>query len=81
MRGVHREIHGARLVVSEKRFRPGLAAVGRLENATLGIGPVRISQSGDIDDVWIRRVDPDAGDCQRLLESDVRECLAPSVDL
>src|SRR5258705_230884 len=76
MRGIHRQIDGAGLVVSEERTGPRFSAVGGLEHASLGTGTVRIAQCRDVHDVWVGRMHTYPRDRERLLEADVGEGLA-----
>ena len=65
---VHGNVDEARLVADELDELPGLAAVGRLVEAALGVRAPRPSQGGDVHDVRIGRVHDDAADRPRLLE-------------
>ena len=76
VRRVHHDIGEAGVVVDEVRVRPGLAAVGRLEQAALGVRPEQVAERGDVDDVRILRVDDDAADALGFLQPDVLERLA-----
>ena len=72
VRGIHREIDGAGVVVLEEHFAPGRAAVGRLEHAAFGVRPVLMAERRDVDDVRIVRIDDDFPDLPRIVETDVR---------
>src|SRR5205823_7365426 len=54
--GVDHQIVGAGIVVDLQRLLPGLAAVGRLEDAPLAAGTEERSGGGDPDDVVVARV-------------------------
>ena len=73
---VHREVHGARLVVHEERLRPGLPAVPRAEDAALGIRAPGVAEGGHVHVVGVLRVDADAADLHRVAQAHVAPRLA-----
>src|SRR5262249_21968385 len=73
---VHRQIDEAGILVDELHLRPGLAAVGGLVDAALLVRRPEVAQRRDVHDVGVLRVDDDAADVARLLETDVLPGLA-----
>ena len=67
---VHRDVDEARLVADELAQLPGLSAVDRLVESAFRVrGPGRADRR-DVRDVRIRRMNDDASDVLRLLETD-----------
>src|SRR5258706_385136 len=69
IRRIHDEIGRARGVVDEQDLRPGLAPVGRSEDAAFGLRAVGASERRDVNVVGIFRVNDDARDASRVLEA------------
>ena len=67
---IHRDVDEARLVADELDQVPALSAVRGLVHPAFGIVRPDGAECGDVDDVRIGRVDDDATDVLRLLESD-----------
>ena len=79
MRGllrIHRDVRAAGVLVDEQRRSPGLAAVGRAEDAALRLRPVGVAERAREHDVRIRRIDDEARDAAGLLEAHQRPGLA-----
>src|SRR6202022_3118055 len=55
---------------------PRLAAITGAKDAAFGVGPVRVSERGDVGRVGILRMHPDLADVPRVLESEMRPRLA-----
>src|SRR5215211_6359707 len=55
---------------------PTLAAIGRAEDAALGVRPPDVPERRDVDEVGVLRVDADAGDVAGVGEAAVRPGLA-----
>src|SRR6185437_4870292 len=62
VRRIHAERDGAGVVVHEEDLVPGLAAVGGLVDAALGVGGEQMPEGGGIDDVGVLRVHQDPAD-------------------
>ena len=69
---VEHEVRHAGRVVSEQHVPPGLAAVRRLVDAPVRVGPERVAERAHIDGVGARRMDADPGDLLRLGEPEER---------
>ncbi len=63
-------------VLHVERLGPCLAAVGRLEDAPLGVPGVEVTEGGDVHRVGELRIDDDAADVVRVLQPHVRPGLA-----
>src|SRR5262249_23710215 len=68
---VHDEIGRPGLVIDVQNLLPGLAAIGRLEDAALFVGREQVAQRRDVDDVRVDRVDDDASDVLAVLQAHV----------
>src|SRR5207302_517730 len=56
------QVGGAGGVIDEQHLFPGLAGVGGLEDAALGVGPPGVAQGGDVNDVGVLGVNDDPAD-------------------
>ena len=65
---IDRQVHAAGLFVAEQRAAPGLAAVGRLEDAALRMLVVDLAEHRRVDDVAVGRVHAEARDRLRIAE-------------
>src|SRR6185295_8106845 len=74
--GLEGEVDGAGVLVLEEHLLPMRAAVARPEDAALGVGTVGVAESGDVDEIGVRRVDEDAADLLAVAQADVRPGLA-----
>ena len=70
------DVVGAGVLVEEEHLLPALAAVGRAEDAALGIGAVGVSEHRGEDAVGVARVDGERRDLLPLLEAEVLPGLA-----
>ena len=71
IRAIDRDVDRPRPLVTKEHATPVLAAIGRLEHATLRARHTVLAEARDVDDVRIGRVDADLGDAMRLRESDM----------
>src|SRR5688572_13511061 len=71
VRLVEAEVDRAGLVADEEGLAPGRAAVVALEDAALRVGPERVPERRDPDDVRVVGVDADPADVARLAQPDV----------
>src|SRR5581483_228265 len=76
VRRIDREIDRADVVALEEHFLPRRAAVLRTEDAAIRIRAVRVAERCDVDEVRVARVNEDARDVLRVVESDVPPRLA-----
>ncbi len=70
------ELDGPDLVADVKDLLPVLPAVGRLEDAALGVRREQVPHHGDVDDIGVLGMDEDPGDMVRVAEAHVRPGLA-----
>ena len=70
------QVDGPDLVVDVEDLLPGLPAVGRLEDAALGVRREEMAHDGDVDRVGVLRVDEDPGDVVGIRQAHVRPGLA-----
>jgi hypothetical protein len=68
---IENDIDRACVFVFVKNLRPGLAAVGRAEDAALRVRPVGVSDCGDEDDVGIIGIDDEGADMAGVAQADV----------
>src|SRR5467141_3079378 len=68
IRGIESKVGGASVLILVEDFLERLAAVGRTENAALGVRAVGMSFGGDKNAVGIFRVDEDRGDLLGVAE-------------
>ena len=76
VRRIDRDFVRAGVVVDLERLLPGLAAVGRLEDAALAAWSPQAAGRRDKDDIVVARVDDDAVDEPGVAEAEVGEGLA-----
>src|SRR5262249_44103957 len=76
VRRIDRDVGEPGVVVDELDLVPRLSAVGRLEDAALGVRSKEVTGRGDVHDFRVGLVDHDARDRLRFLQTDVRERLA-----
>ncbi len=72
----HGEIGGADFRSAIQNFSPGVAAIGRAENAAFVIWAVGVAESGDEHGIRVFRIDDDPADLTRVLQADVGPGLA-----
>ena len=67
---LHRERDRAGVGSFVENLAPGLSAVGRLEDAALGVRAVRMAERSDVGDVGVLRIDDDRADLLRVVQAD-----------
>jgi hypothetical protein len=72
----HGQIHRTGTIADKEHLLPALAAVGRAEDAPLLVGSEDVTQRRHVDQVGVLRVDPDAGDLTRIVETHMGPVLA-----
>ena len=80
---IHGDVDHAGVFIEKFHIGPGLAAVGRLVDATLLVGPVEPPEGCHVCDIRVRGMNHDASDVLRLLEAHVLErpsCVRALVD-
>ena len=70
------DVDAARVFVFVENFLPGLAAIGRAENAALCVRAIGMPQRRHENDVGIRRIDDDFADRARIPQANVLPGLA-----
>src|SRR5262249_11900666 len=65
------DVDEAGVLVEELDLLPGLAAVRGLVDTALLVRPPETSQGGNVDGVWVLRVNDDAADVVRFLQAHV----------
>src|SRR5262249_4761087 len=59
----------ARVLIHEERLLPSLPAIGRAKDAAFRLRPVRVPERGGENDVRVARINDDAADSTRLLQT------------
>ena len=73
---VHRQLDRTRHIAAVQDLLPGLAAVPGAIDTALRMGTEYVTQSRDIDEIGILRMDADAADELAVPEADVEPCAA-----
>ena len=73
---IERQVHGAGAIVAVENPLPGLSAVLATEDAAFRVGPIRMAERGDVDDIGIGGVHANARDRLRIAQADVLPGLA-----
>ena len=69
--GIHRQVHRANVGAFIQNVTPRDAAVRRPVDTALLVRSVRMSQSSDENDVWVRGMDDDAADLEGIVQAGV----------